>query len=81
MSDEGSWTNEESMLFATFLREYLENVMNILPESHRAKQLKAGGAGELAVYSYETAFLREPFLKAIKGGHQRKVILNENKNI
>jgi len=54
-----------SDLFEKFLEEYLENVKKKLPESFRAKQLKAGELEAGLVYKFETDFLKEPFMKAI----------------
>jgi uncharacterized protein YnzC (UPF0291/DUF896 family) len=53
-------------LFENFLEEYLKNVKKKLPESFRAKQLKAGGLEAGLVYKFETDFLKEPFLKAVQ---------------
>ena len=53
-------------VFNTFLARYLENVQKELPTSYRAQQLKAGGTEALLVYEFETRFLKEPFMKAIK---------------
>lgn len=53
-------------LFEEFLEEYLENVKKKLPDSFRAKQLKAGGLEAGLVYKFETDFLKEPFMKAVK---------------
>jgi len=53
-------------LFEEFLEEYLENVKKKLPDSFRAKQLKAGGLEAGLVYKFETDFLKEPFMKAIR---------------
>lgn len=53
-------------VFDIFLAEYLENVQKELPTSYRAQQLKAGGTEALLVYEFETKFLKEPFMEAIK---------------
>lgn len=53
-------------LFKEFLNEYLENVKKKLPESYRARQLEMGGTAANLVYEFETRFLKEPFMKAIK---------------
>lgn len=55
----------DEAIFKVFLDEYLENVKNILPESYRAKQLKAGGAEKDLVYKFEGLFLKKPFMKAL----------------
>ncbi len=52
-------------LFKVFLEEYLERVKSVLPDSHRAHQLEAGGMEAELVYNFETKFLKEPFMKAI----------------
>ena len=57
---------ENEKLFEEFLEEYLENVKKKLPDSYRAKQLKAGGLLAALVYKFETDFLKEPFMKAIE---------------
>jgi hypothetical protein len=57
---------ENEKLFEEFLEEYLENVKKKLPDSYRAKQLKAGGLIADLVYKFETDFLKEPFMKAIE---------------
>ena len=57
---------EEEKLFKEFLEEYFENVKKELPESYRARQLNAGGIAASLVYDFETKFLKEPFLKAIR---------------
>lgn len=54
-------------VFKVFLAEYLENVQKELPTSYRAQQLKVGGMEAAFVYEFETKFLKEPFLKAIRG--------------
>ena len=57
---------ELNEVFDIFLAEYLENVQKELPTSYRAQQLKAGGTEALLVYEFETKFLKEPFMEAIK---------------
>lgn len=57
-------TDEE--LFYRFLEEYLNNVSRELPQSFRARQLRAGSLSADAVFEFETRFLKEPFLKAIR---------------
>lgn len=57
---------DEKKLFDDFLKEYLDNVKRELPESYRARQLDAGGILASLVYEFETKFLKEPFLKAIR---------------
>jgi hypothetical protein len=57
---------ENEKLFEKFLEEYLENVKKKLPDSFRARQLKAGGLEAGLVYKFETDFLKEPFMKAIR---------------
>jgi superoxide dismutase len=53
-------------LFDTFLKEYLFNVVDILPNSYRAKQLTSKDALQIAlVFDFETKFLKQPFMKAI----------------
>lgn len=59
-------TIDEEVLWTDFLMEYLENVKRILPDSFRAKQLKAGGMEKALVYGMETKFMKEPFLKALR---------------
>ena len=49
-----------------FLEAYLVNVKRLLPESYRARQLHAGGVFADAVYNYETAFMKIPFMQALK---------------
>ena len=58
---------ELDKIFKVFLAEYLENVQRELPTSYRAQQLKAGGMEAALVYEFETRFLKEPFMRAIKG--------------
>lgn len=53
-------------LFKEFLTGYLENVQKMLPESYRAQQLKAGGVPASLVFDFETRFLKEPFMKALR---------------
>lgn len=53
-------------LFKTFLKEYLTKVKEELPESYRARQLRMGGEMAELVERYETKFLKEPFMNAIK---------------
>lgn len=57
---------DEDKLFKDFLEGYLRNVVRELPQSYRAQQLKAGGFASDAVYEFETRFLKEPFLKAVR---------------
>lgn len=57
---------DKEQLFNTFLDEYLENVKRELPTSYRAKQLETGGLEAQLVYEFETQFLKEPFMKAIR---------------
>ena len=57
---------EIEKIFKVFLEEYLKNVQKELPTSYRAQQLKAGGMEAALVYEFETRFLKEPFMKAIK---------------
>lgn len=57
--------NEEE-LFKQFLEEYFENIKRELPQSYRARQLNAGGVEAEMVYEFETRFLKEPFMKALK---------------
>ena len=64
---------ELDKVFNLFLAEYLKNVQKELPTSYRAQQLKAGGMEAALVYEFETRFLKEPFMKAIK-----QVVKNEN---
>ena len=52
-------------LFEIFLKSYLENVVNELPESYRARQLDMGGVATELVYKFESKFLKEPFMKAM----------------
>ena len=56
--------NEE--LFEQFIEEYLANIKRELPQSYRARQLEMGGIAAKAVYVYESKFLLDPFMKAIK---------------
>jgi hypothetical protein len=53
-------------VFKEFLVDYLKNVAKKLPESYRAKQLAAGGLEAAMVIEFETLFLHEPFMNAIK---------------
>lgn len=57
---------DDEELFKQFLEEYFENIKTELPESYRAQQLKMGGVAAGLVYEFETRFLKEPFMKAIK---------------
>jgi hypothetical protein len=52
--------------FTEFLCKYLNNVQKELPSSYRAIQLKAGGIFAQAVYEFETRFLRQPFIEALR---------------
>lgn len=58
--------SNEKELFDEFLQEYLKNVQKILPQSYRARQMKMGGKMKDLVFEFETRFLKEPFLKAIR---------------
>ena len=58
---------ELNKIFNKFLAEYLKNVQKELPTAYRAQQLKAGGMEAALVYEFETRFLKEPFMRAIKG--------------
>jgi hypothetical protein len=68
-------------LFENFLEEYLKNVKKKLPESFRAKQLEAGGLEAGLVYKFETDFLKEPFLKAIKKTRAKCITADEAREI
>ncbi len=57
---------DKEKLFQEFLEEYLANIKRELPHSYRAQQLNAGGELAEAVYIFETKFLKEPFMKALK---------------
>jgi len=59
-------------LFKKFLEEYFENIKKKLPQSYRAQQLKAGGLEAGLVWEFETKFLKEPFMKALKSLKERK---------
>ena len=61
----------DERLFEEFLTGYLLNVKEMLPESYRAQQLKAGGFSAGLVYDFETRFLKEPFMKALKNARGR----------
>lgn len=63
--------NEEK-IFDEFLEEYLTNVKKFLPSSFRARQLEDGGIPAKLVYEYETKFLKEPFMKALKKGEKNE---------
>jgi len=62
---EGDVKMDRELLFKEFLAEYLERVKNILPDSHRAHQLEAGGVEKALVINFETRFLKDPFMKVI----------------
>jgi len=53
-------------IWEEFLSEYLRNVQSELPDSYRAKQMKAGGFDAALVIEFETKFLKEPFMEALK---------------
>ena len=57
---------KEEKLFKEFLEEYLKNVKKELPSSYRAQQLEHGGIEAEMVYTFESRFLKIPFMKAIK---------------
>lgn len=61
-------------IFNVFLNEYLANVVEELPESFRARQLKMGGMAAQAVYIFETKFLKEPFLKALHENDRKRMV-------
>jgi FAD synthase len=58
-------------LWRTFFKEYLDNIVKILPQSYRAKQLEAKGVDAMLVYEFETRFLKKPFEKAILAERKR----------
>ena len=57
---------DKEKIFTEFLEEYLKNVQKMLPQSYRAQQLKSGGVEEVLVFKFETDFLKEPFMNALK---------------
>jgi len=57
---------DDEKLFKEFLEGYFENIKKKLPQSYRAQQLKMGGIAAGLVYDFETKFLKEPFMKALK---------------
>lgn len=58
----------EEKEFEKFRYEYLQNVIKLLPESQRAKQLKFGGIPAQLVIEWETKFLKEPAIKLYRSG-------------
>jgi len=61
---------DKEELFKKFLTKYLENVQKELPQSYRSQQLKNGGVEAELVFEFETRFLKEPFMDAIKEARQ-----------
>lgn len=57
-------------IWQCFLEEYFENIKRELPQSYRAQQLNRGGVEAALVYEFETRFLKEPFMKALKEAKQ-----------
>ena len=61
----------DERLFTQFLKEYFDNIKEKLPQSYRARQLNNGGIEEQMVWEFETKFLKEPFMKALKNARGR----------